>query len=115
MRFGLRLERYTYRAVRSPWIGLPRGGPAIAARRSASRSVTVWASWNGATEIRWWRMLAGSSPSSLRSVGAPFRFAGFETTMRLATPARYVAVVALDGRGVELGRSRVEHVGSAAR
>lgn len=112
--FGLRLERYSYRAVRSAWIGLPRGAPAVAARRSAPRSVTVWASWNGATEIRWWRALAGSSPSSLRPVARRFRFAGFETRMRVATPARYVAVEALDGRGVELGRSRAERVGSAA-
>lgn len=54
-------------------------------------------------------MVAGSSPSSLRPLGEPFRFRGFETAMRVTTAERYVAVVALDGRGVELGRSQVAH------
>ena len=57
--FALRLERYSYRAVRNPWIGRPRGRPAIAAERRDGRLATVWASWNGATQIRYWRVLAG--------------------------------------------------------
>jgi hypothetical protein len=108
--FGLRLERYTYRAVRSPWIGLPRGRPAVAARRRDPRSATVWASWNGATTIRRWRVFAGASTSRLRPVGESFRFRAFEAVMRVATPAPYVAVAALDGRGAVLGRSRPKRV-----
>ena len=106
VKLGLKLERYTYRAVRGAWIGRPRGRPAVAARRRARRSVTVWASWNGATEIRRWRVLAGDDPSRLRRVGRPFRFHGLETAMRVGTRARYAAVVALGARGAALGRSR---------
>ena len=108
--FGLQLERYTYRAVRGAWVGRPLGRPAVVARRHGLQSMTVWASWNGATEIRRWRVLAGSAPSRLRRVGRPFRFHGLETTMRVPTAARYVAVVALDAAGAPLGRSRVVRV-----
>jgi hypothetical protein len=103
--FGLRLQYYSYRAVRSRWRGYPTGRPAIVARRAGRRSVRVWASWNGATQIRRWEVLAGTSPHELLPVGSPHRFAGLETTMRVTTRAPYVAVRALDRRGAELGRS----------
>ena len=104
--FGLRLQYYSYRAVRSRWQGLPTGRPAIVARRAGRRSVRVWASWNGATEIRWWQVLAGAAPDALLPVGHRHGFSGLETAMRVATRAPYVAVRALDARGAELGRSR---------
>jgi hypothetical protein len=104
--FGLRLQYYSYRAVRSRWRGFPTGRPAIVARRAGRGSVRVWASWNGATEIRWWQVLAGAAPDALAPVGQRHRFAGLETTMRVATRAPYVAVRALGGRSAELGRSK---------
>jgi hypothetical protein len=103
--FGLRLRSYSYRAARSEWHGHPPGRPLIQARRQGRRTVRVWASWNGATEVRRWQVLAGSSP-----VGRPHRFRGLETSMRVATTARRVAVSALDGRGRTIGQSRVEPV-----
>ena len=103
--FGLRLQRYSYRAVRSQWRGLPTGRPVAAARDGR-----VWASWNGATEVRRWRVLAGRSPSRLRPAGAPRRFTGLETSMSAPAAARYVAVEALGARGAVLGRSTPERV-----
>ena len=108
--FGMQFERYTYRAVRSAWTGRPRGRPLVAARRDGRGSTTVWASWNGATEISRWRVLAGSRPSALRRVARTFRFRGLETTMRVATSARYVAIVAVSAGGRALGRSRTVRV-----
>jgi hypothetical protein len=102
--FGLRLQYYTYRAVRTDWRGLPTGRPAIAARR-ARRTVRLWASWNGATEIRRWQVLAGATPDALRPLRGRHAFLGLETSMRVMTRAPYVAVRALDARGAELGRS----------
>ena len=101
---GLRLRSYSYRAARSEWHGHPLGRPLIQARRQG-RTVRVWASWNGATEVRRWQVLAGASP-----VGPPHRFRGLETSMRVATTARRVAVRALDGRGRTIGQSRAESV-----
>ena len=106
---GVYLERYTYRAVRGSWTGRPAGRPAIAARRRQRRLVTLWASWNGATEIRRWRVLAGRRPDELAGLET-FPFRGLETKMRVATGARYVAVVALDASGAPLGRSEVVRV-----
>ncbi len=50
----------TYQAFRFPWRGRPLDRPAVAARRRGERRTTVWASWNGATLVRRWRVLAGA-------------------------------------------------------
>jgi hypothetical protein len=97
--FGIQLGYYSYRAVRSPWRGMPVGPPAVVARRAGPRSVRVWASWNGATEVARWRVLAGGRRA------ASARFAGLETLIRARTRARVVTVEALDSDGAVLGRS----------
>ena len=109
VRFAMALGRYTYRAVRGAWVGRPRGRPAVVAHRDGG-AVSVWASWNGATEIDRWRVLAGDAPSRLRRVGRPFAFHGLETRLRVPTRSRYVAVLAVSRRGRVLGRSPVVRV-----
>jgi hypothetical protein len=108
--FGLRLAYYSYRAVRSAWRGRPTGKPAVVARRRGPRSARVWVSWNGATEVRRWQVMAGPEPDRLADVGPARRFAGLETMIRSTTRAPYVAVRALNARGEELGRSRAARV-----
>ena len=93
----------TYRTYRLPWTATPKTPPAAVAQRSGS-SVNVFASWNGATDVAKWRVLAGSSPSSLRRV-ATVRTQGFETQVGLASTATYFAVRALDSKGRVIGRS----------
>jgi hypothetical protein len=95
-RFGSK-EVDSYRAYRLPWVGHPFAPPAIAARAASGRAV-VYASWNGATEVRGWRVLAGDDRTRLRAVAeSPKR--GFETRISVPTRARYVAVQALDEGG----------------
>ena len=53
-------------------------------------------SWNGATEIRRWQVLAGPSPDALVPVAEAHR-TGFETLIPVTTEARYVAVRAFAG------------------
>lgn len=91
----------TYQAFRFPWRGRPAEPPAVAARRDGTL-LTAWASWNGATQVRRWRVLAGPAPGRLRPIGRPVRRTGFETTLRARTDARFVAVraVARDGRAL---------------
>ena len=97
----------SYQAYRYPWRGEPLDRPALAARRPAgSRQVTAWASWNGATALRGWQLLAGDDPDALVPLGAPVPRRDFETTLRARTAARYLAVAALDARGRRLGASR---------
>jgi hypothetical protein len=105
--FALRLGRYSYRAVRAPWIGRPRDRPRIAVRRRPGGVVDVWASWNGATNVRWWRVVAGPSRHRLRPVGRRVRFAGLETHLRVRTRRRHIAVRALGAKNRVLARSRV--------
>ena len=103
--FALHIEPWTYRAVRSAWVGVPTGRPAVAARSVSGDSIDVWASWNGATQIVRWHVLAGDAPDTLRPVGPAFRFGGLETRMRVRGAGRYVAVRATDSNGRELRRS----------
>jgi len=95
----------SYRAFRSPWTGRPATEPAIAVARDLVGGLAVHASWNGATEVTHWQVLAGDDPGSLQPV-ATLTKAGFETAMTARTSARYVAVAALDAAGRQLAVSQ---------
>ena len=58
----------SYRTYRFPWVGTPSTAPAIAAV-GANAEVTVYASWNGATQVTSWRVFAGPSPNALDTGG----------------------------------------------
>jgi hypothetical protein len=92
-----------FRSYLSPWSAQPTAAPSVAAQ-PGSGSVTVEASWNGATALASWRVLAGASPTTLIPVASAPK-SGFETTISAATAAPYVAVQALDGSGAVLGAS----------
>jgi hypothetical protein len=64
----------------------------------------VYASWNGATQVAGWRVLAGASATRLRAVAEGPR-TGFETAIPVpaGTVGPYVTVQALDGGGNVLG------------
>lgn len=66
--------------------------------------MTVYASWNGATEVASWNVLAGPSPSQLITVASAPK-SGFETTLATPAPEAYVAVQALNAAGAVLGTS----------
>jgi hypothetical protein len=96
----------SYRAYRFPWIGLPTSRPAIAVAHGRGHARTVYASWNGATQVRAWRVLAGESPARLRPLGIkPWR--SFETALTVRTTAPFLEVRALGHNGRSLGVSRV--------
>lgn len=95
----------TYQAFRFPWNGAPLDRPALAVQRAGGDTVTVWASWNGATAVRAWQLLAGPSPGRLRPLGAPVARRDFETALRARTSARFVAMRALGTHGRPLADS----------
>ncbi len=102
-------EKYEcYRAFRIPWTGLPAETPAIALTprrgRGRDRELTVYASWNGATETYAWQLLAGERADALTPVFAT-RSQGFESALHTASPGPHFAVRALDSTGTPLGRS----------
>ncbi|MGH2903847.1 MAG: arylsulfotransferase family protein [Solirubrobacteraceae bacterium] len=95
----------SYRAYRFPWVGAPTTAPAIAALTGHGGRATVYASWNGASKVASWRVLAGSSPTHLAPVTSAARD-GFETTLTTPGAAPYVEVQALDASGALLGSSK---------
>jgi hypothetical protein len=97
----------SYRAYRFPWSATPAAPPAIAVKSSGA-GVTVYASWNGATGVRGWRVLAGASPATLTPITtAPST--GFETAIALQRPDANFAVQALGAAGEVLGTSAAAH------
>ena len=91
----------SYRAYRFPWVGRPDALPKLVALRSG-----LQVSWNGATQVASWQVLAGPGPKRLAPVTV-VPTAGFETGIPAQPSARYVAVRALDAAGTVLGTSRV--------
>jgi hypothetical protein len=94
----------SYRAYRFPWSAEPADPPVAVAATGQDGAVPVYASWNGATGVATWRVLAGADPSDLAEVGTAPR-SGFETSIEVATPAPWLAVEALDGNGAVIGAS----------
>jgi hypothetical protein len=103
--FDARLAGNTqsYRGYRFQWTGTPTGSPAVAASASHG-TTTVYASWNGATTIASWRVLAGASSTALTPVASAAK-TSFETAVPVAGTPAYVAVQALDAAGNLLGTS----------
>lgn len=93
----------SYRAFLQDWTGKPTEIPAVAARTRAG-GATVFASWNGATDVASWQVLAGQTPGSLSDVGSAPR-SGFETAISVDSAGPYFAAVPCDLTGRELARS----------
>lgn len=85
----------TYRAFADEWIGEPAEPPTVVAEREGDE-VVAHVSWNGATAVTGWTLLAGSSAANLERVAERER-TGFETELRARTDATFVAVKADDG------------------
>src|SRR5215210_1625175 len=111
--FDLRLppENRSYRAFRFPWSAYPSDRPALMAERTSENEVRVYASWNGATEVATWEVLAGPRPGQLESLGS-VPHDGFETAILVQTSDPYVAVRAKHHSGRVLGASKPVKPGS---
>lgn len=94
----------SYRAFTFGWAGHPADNPAVVVRPNPARGSAVYVSWNGATEVETWTVLAGRSPSTLTTAASQPR-AGFETMISVNSAGPYFAVTAHDGSGRQLGRS----------
>jgi hypothetical protein len=96
----------SYRSFRFEWTGTPAHAPTYSFQAAGSGTGTVYASWNGATGVSSWRVLAGASPHGLKAVAEGAR-TGFETAIQVPAGATgpYVAVQALGSGGQVLGSS----------
>ncbi|MGA3362797.1 MAG: arylsulfotransferase family protein [Solirubrobacteraceae bacterium] len=101
-----------YRAFRHPWDGLPSRPPSATANlNNTGLETIVHVSWNGATGVSSWRVLAGAGAGTLRAQ-TTIPASGFESSTIL--PARYarVEVQALNTAGAVLGTSAAAAVRS---
>jgi len=108
----------SYRAYKFGWAGQPNTPPSIAVSNNNDGTTQVFASWNGATTVSSWQVLAGTSPGSMAPLVSA-RKRGFETAITAATGAPYLAVQALDSKGHVLATSATAtappHIGIAGR
>ncbi len=102
-----------YRGFRHPWSAQPQSPPTATANLNNTGAETiVHMSWNGATDVAGWRVLAGSRAGTLQPQ-VTITSSGFESstilprTFRGYRPASpgYVAVQALGAAGQVLGTS----------
>jgi hypothetical protein len=94
----------SYRDYRYAWSATPATLPVAVAQRTGLTTVSVFASWNGATGVARWQVLAGADAASLAPVATVAR-TDFETQADVTTPATMFAVRALDASGHALATS----------
>ncbi|HUB72687.1 MAG TPA: arylsulfotransferase family protein [Solirubrobacteraceae bacterium] len=100
----------TYRGFRYPWSARPQAPPALlASLNDTAEETIVRMSWNGATGVARWRVLAGSRRGALAS-RATVAAQGFESTTILPLKYAYAQVQALDAAGAVIGSSPVARV-----
>jgi hypothetical protein len=104
----------SYRGFRSPWNGHPLTPPVVLANLNVTGEETIaHMSWNGATGVASWRVLAGAQPSSLKPQST-IAASGFESVADLPEKFAFVAVQALGSNGQVLRTSPAEQVTSYA-
>jgi hypothetical protein len=103
----------SYRAYKQNWQGFPGWNPSISAAGNGTDNTTVYMSWNGATEIKQWAILASNSSSSLATADNLWKNVtktGFETNVTVGTNARYIRAAALNADGEVLGATGIVDV-----
>jgi hypothetical protein len=96
----------SYRAYTFPWTALPAKPPVLAVASTGPEASMVYASWNGATGVSAWRVLAGPDPAHLSPIASAPR-AGFETAIPVRSAEPDFAVQALGSSGEILGTAHV--------
>ena len=89
----------SYRAYSAEWTGTPSEPPALVVDDDGAH-----VSWNGATEVAQWRVLAGADEDTMTEQAVVDRD-GFETVIPLPGDAPHVVVEALDASGEVIGSS----------
>lgn len=103
----------SYRAYRFPWDGSPMDAPSVAATPGPEGTTELSVSWNGATSVTRWRVLAGVTSATM----APLKDVaktGFETPINIPAGYGYVEVQALASSGRVLSTSAVQSSSASA-
>ncbi|KAK7047116.1 hypothetical protein VNI00_006781 [Paramarasmius palmivorus] len=118
--FGVDTQVSGYRALRYNWTGNPATIPSIELVQGKSSMLSIYASWNGATEINKWELLGSSDTNGSGAVSLYNRTkTGFETTITISTSLEkyddytHFAMRAIDRSGQPLGTSHYVSLSSA--
>ncbi|PNY29792.1 Uncharacterized protein TCAP_00293 [Tolypocladium capitatum] len=107
-------DMFAYRVYKHQWKGKPTWPPsaAVDAPSRTTLNATVYLSWNGATDVKSWAVLAAGNATAINNyrnliAEAPRR--GFETAIHLGANAtrRYIGAAALAADGTVLGSTSV--------
>ncbi|KAJ5148842.1 hypothetical protein N7448_000420 [Penicillium atrosanguineum] len=113
-RFLMNYEFATYRAYKSEFIGRPNTPPALIASVTESLEqgflTTIYASWNGATDIASWDFYAQGGEDYERFLLGTSEKTGFETKFEVKGHFGWISAEAIDHKGHVLGRSKVHHI-----
>jgi hypothetical protein len=85
----------------------------LANLNNTGEETIVHASWNGASEVASWRVLAGQDPGSL-TARTTIPASGFESSTILPKKYAYATVQALDASGKVLGSSKPTKISAYA-
>lgn len=98
----------SYRAYKAQWQGNPETTPDVAIEQNNDdEEPVVHVSWNGATEIAQWRLLAGEDEADATAHTTVDR-ESFETAIPAPADAQYIAVEALSDDGEVLATGTAE-------
>jgi EmrB/QacA subfamily drug resistance transporter len=95
----------SYRATVQQWVGLPLTSPKGAARQAGGKT-TVYASWNGATQLASWRVLAATGAGGALTAVKTEGKSGFETAIPVGQGYGSFELQALDAAGHVIGTSK---------
>lgn len=96
----------SYRTYRHNWTATPYYPPSAVATTNG-HSLTVYVSWNGATETKFWQVYAGTTANDLKLIKSVAK-TGFETTIPLTGNGySFVQVKAVDINGSVIGASAI--------
>ncbi len=108
----------SYRAYKLNWSGQPTSPPSMALAPNNDGTTELWSSWNGATSVSSWRVLAGTSSSTLAPLQTATRN-GFENAIAAPSGVADFEVQALNSSGNVLATSPMvtarPHIGVAGR
>lgn len=90
---------YSYRAYKGGWTGRPLTQPNVSVSSDSVNGLTVYVSWNGATNVSTWALMGASDGNSLASVTNATK-TGFETAINTTSASNFnfVSVAALDAK-----------------
>ena len=94
----------SYRGFRFQWTGSPSTNPDATAFQNADGTISVHATWNGATQVSSWQVLGGAVSGALSAIGTvPWN--GVDTVFTAPAGINSVQVIALDSTGATIGTS----------